>query len=124
MKLSKSEEKLMELIWSNEPIFMKELLEVHPERKPAPSTVATLLKRMQQKGYVGFKLYGNSRQYHALVEKQDYYSRQVKTIIKDFFSDSPLQFASFFTKKADLSTKELEEIKKLVETEIERRKKW
>ena len=112
----------MELIWSNQPIFMKELLEVLPEPKPAPSTVATLLKRMQQKGYVGFKLFGNSRQYHALVEKQDYFSGQVKTIIKDFFSDSPLQFASFFTKKADLTTIELEEIKKLVETEIERRK--
>ena len=122
MKLPKSEEKLMELIWSNQPIFMKELLEVLPEPKPAPSTVATLLKRMQQKGYVGFKLFGNSRQYHALVEKQDYLSGQVKTIIKDFFSDSPLQFASFFTKKADLTTIELEEIKKLVETEIERRK--
>jgi len=123
MKLPKSEEKLMELIWSNQPIFMKELLEVLPEPKPAPSTVATLLKRMQQKGYVGFKLFGNSRQYHALVEKQDYFSGQVKTIIKDFFSDSPLQFASFFTKKADLTTIELEEVKKLVETEIERRKK-
>lgn len=123
MKLSKSEEKLMDLIWSNQPLFMKELLEVHPEPKPAPSTVATLLKRMQKKGYVGFKLYGNSRQYHALVEKPDYFSGQVKTIIRDFFSDSPLKFASFFTKKADLTTKELEEIKKLVETEIEHRKK-
>lgn len=113
----------MDLIWSNQPLFMKELLEVHPEPKPAPSTVATLLKRMQKKGYVGFKLYGNSRQYHALVEKPDYFSGQVKTIIRDFFSDSPLKFASFFTKKADLTTKELEEIKKLVETEIEHRKK-
>ena len=113
----------MELIWSNQPLFMKELLEVHPEPKPAPSTVATLLKRMQKKGYVGFKLYGNSRQYHALVEKPEYFSSKVKTIIKDFFSDSPLKFASFFTKKANLSTMELEEIKKLVETEIEQRKK-
>lgn len=123
MKLSKSEEKLMDLIWSNEPLFMKDLLEIHPEPKPAPSTVATLLKRMQQKGYVGFKLFGNSRQYHALVEKPDYFSGQINTIIKDFFSDNPLQFASFFTKKTDLTTQELEKIKKLVETEIERRKK-
>lgn len=114
---------MMDLIWSNQPVFMKELLEVHPEPKPAPSTVATLLKRMQKKGYVGFKMFGNSRQYHALVEKPDYFSGQVKTIIRDFFSDSPLMFASFFTTKADLSTSELEEIKKLVETEIEQRKK-
>jgi len=122
MKLSKSEEKLMELIWSNQPIFMKELLEIIPVPKPAPSTVATLLKRMQQKGYVGFKMFGNSRQYYALVEKPEYFSGQVKTIIKDFFSNSPLQFASFFTKKADLTTEELEELKGLVEMEIKRRK--
>ncbi len=113
----------MELIWSNQPLFMKELFEVHPEPKPAPSTVATFLKRLQKKGYVGFKLFGNSRQYHALVEKPDYFSLQVKTIIRDFFSDSPLKFASFFTKKTDLTTRELEEIKKLVETEIEKRQK-
>ncbi|SHN07208.1 Predicted transcriptional regulator [Cyclobacterium lianum] len=123
MKLSKAEEKLMVLIWSNHPLFMKDLLEIHPEPKPAPSTVATLLKRMQEKGYVGYKLYGNSRQYHALVEKQDYFSGQVKKIIENFFSDNPLQFASFFTRKAELTTAELEELKKLVESEIERRNK-
>tara|TARA_R110002020_G_scaffold61960_1_gene166381 strand:- start:186 stop:557 length:372 start_codon:yes stop_codon:yes gene_type:complete len=122
MKLSKSEEKLMELIWSNQTIFMKDILEIHPDPKPAASTVATLLKRMQEKGYVAYNLYGNSRQYYPLVEKPDYFIGKFKTIIKDFFSDSPLKFASFFTKQADLSTKELEEIKELVEREIKRRK--
>jgi predicted transcriptional regulator len=122
MKLSKSEEKLMELIWSNQPIFMKDLLEMHPDPKPAASTVATLLKRMQQKGFVGYSVFGNSREYHPLVEKPDYFIGKFKIIIKDFFSNSPLKFASFFTKEADLSIKELEGIKKLVETEIKRRK--
>lgn len=122
MKLSKSEEKLMELIWSNQTIFMKDILESHPDPKPAASTVATLLKRMQEKGYVAYKVFGNSRQYYPLVEKPDYFIGKFKTIIKDFFSDSPLKFASFFTKEAELSTKELEEIKELVEMEIKRRK--
>jgi BlaI family transcriptional regulator, penicillinase repressor len=69
MKLSKTEERLMELIWRNEKVFLKDLIDSYPDPKPAPSTIATLLKRMQDKGFVGYKLYGNSRQYYPLVKQ-------------------------------------------------------
>jgi BlaI family transcriptional regulator, penicillinase repressor len=62
IKLSKAEEQLMELIWQQEKIFLKDLVEAHPDPKPASTTVATLLKRMQDKGFVGYELFGNSRQ--------------------------------------------------------------
>ena len=122
MKLSKTEENLMELIWRNEKVFLKDLIDSYPEPKPAPSTIATLLKRMQDKGFVGYKLYGNSRQYYPLVNKADYFSRKVKGIIKNYFSDSALQFASFFTTTSNLTEKELEELKKIIDKEIKRKK--
>ncbi len=122
MKLSKTEEKLMELIWKNEKLFLKDLIDSYPDPKPAPSTIATLLKRMQDKGFVGYKLYGNSRQYYPLVNKTDYFSRQIKGIIKNYFSDSALQFASFFTTTSDLTEKELEELKKIIDREIKKNK--
>lgn len=123
MKLSKTEEQLMELIWQQEKVFMKELLEIYPKPKPATTTIATLLKRMQDKGFVGYILYGNSREYYPLVKKTAYFSKHVKGMIKNYFDNSPIQFASFFTKTTDFTASELESLKEIVEQEIKRRKK-
>lgn len=123
MSLSKAEEQLMEIIWTLDKAFLKDLIEAFPEPKPATTTVATLLKRMSDKGYVGHKLYGNSREYYPLVSKSDYFSRHVDGMIKNNFNNSALQFASFFTRTANLSAAELEELKKIVDQEIKNKKK-
>lgn len=123
MQLSKSEEHLMELIWKQEKVFMKELIENYPDPKPATTTIATLLKRMQDKGFVAYTLFGNSRQYYPLVKKSDYFSKHVRGIIKNYFDNSPMQFASFFTTSTNLTTSELEDLKKIVDQEIKRKRK-
>tara|TARA_R110002012_G_scaffold312248_1_gene522701 strand:- start:271255 stop:271620 length:366 start_codon:yes stop_codon:yes gene_type:complete len=118
MQLSKSEEELMNHLWKLEKGFMKDLLEAYPEPKPAPTTVATLLKRMTDKGFVAYNTFGKSREYFPLVKKKAYFSKHVNGLIKDFFNDSASQFASFFTKETNLSKTELEELKKLIDQEI------
>jgi BlaI family transcriptional regulator, penicillinase repressor len=123
MQLSKTEEQIMELIWKKEKVFLKDLIDCFPDPKPAATTIATLLKRMQDKGFVGYTLFGNSREYHPLVEKSDYFSKHVNGIIKNYFGNSALQFASFFTKTSNLTTSELEDLKKIIDTEIKRKKK-
>lgn len=123
MKLSKTEEQLMEIIWQQEKIFLKDILETYPEPAPAATTIATLLKRMQDKGFVGYNLMGNSRQYYPLVKKEDYFGKHVKTMIKDYFGNSALQFASFFTTSGNLSAAELEDLKKIIDKEIKKKKK-
>lgn len=120
MQLTKTEEQLMECIWQQGEVFMKDLIEMYPEPKPAVTTLATLLKRMQDKGFVGYTLFGNSRQYYALVKKSDYFSKHIRGMIKDYFSGSPLKFASFFTSSAGMSAEELEELKKIVDSQIEK----
>ncbi len=123
MKLSQAEEQLMEFIWKCETAFMKDIMEHYPEPKPASTTLATLLKRLQDKGAIAYRLFGNSRQYYPLIAKDEYFSRYMNNIVKKFFGDSALQFASFFTTAGNLSEKELEDLKKVVEMEIKRRKK-
>lgn len=122
MNLSKKEEELMEIIWNEEKPFMKDIIESYPEPKPATTTIATLLKRMQEKDFIDFELFGNSRRYFALVKKEDYFSGQMKGMIKNFFNNSTMQFASFFTSSANLSEKELEDLKKIVDKELKKRK--
>lgn len=119
IKLSKSEEQLMEYIWKAEKAFMKDLIEAFPDPKPASTTVATLLKRMTDKGVIGYIQYGNSREYYPLINKAEYFSRHVTSMIKNYFDDSVLQFASFFTKEAKLSREQLEELKRIVDGQIE-----
>ncbi|MGZ3750610.1 MAG: BlaI/MecI/CopY family transcriptional regulator [Mucilaginibacter sp.] len=123
MKLSKTEEQLMEHLWRLEKAFMKDLLESYPEPKPAATTVATLLKRIVDKGFIAFNTFGNSREYYPLVSKSAYFSGHVKSLIKNFFNDSSSQFASFFTTESDLSRAELEDLKNIIEQEIQKKKK-
>ncbi|PWN07320.1 BlaI/MecI/CopY family transcriptional regulator [Rhodohalobacter mucosus] len=121
MKLSKTEEELMNHLWKLETAFMKDLLECYPEPRPASTTIATLLKRMQEKGYVGYNQMGRSRQYYPIVEKKDYFSTYINGLIRKFFNDSPAQFASFFTRETKLSDAELEELQDMIHDELKRR---
>lgn len=123
MRLSKTEEQLMELIWRYDKVFLKDIIDSYPEPRPAATTIATFLKRMQDKGFVGYVLFGNSRQYYPLVKKADYFSKHVKGIIKDYFGNSTLRFASFFTTTSNLTANELEDLKKIIDQEIKRKKK-
>jgi BlaI family transcriptional regulator, penicillinase repressor len=123
MKLSNTEEELMEVIWQHGKVFMKDILESFAEPKPATTTIATLLKRMQDKGFVGYKLFGNSREYYALIDKEKYFGKHVKGIIKNNFNNSALQFASFFTTATDLTSEELESLRKIIDQEIKKKKK-
>lgn len=122
MKLSKTEEELMQHLWKLEKAFMKDLLECYPEPKPATTTVATLLKRMQEKGFVDYEQLGRSRQYYPLVKKSDYFSKHLNGLIRKFFDDSPSQFASFFASETDLTDSELEELREIVNKELKKRK--
>ena len=123
MSLSNAEEQLMKYLWKLNKAFLKDLLEAYPEPKPATTTVATMLKRMQDKGYVDYKLYGKSREYFPLVKKTDYFSNHVNSLIKNFFNNSASQFASFFTSETNLSTEELEELRSIVDQQIEKQSK-
>ncbi|NKI30706.1 BlaI/MecI/CopY family transcriptional regulator [Croceivirga thetidis] len=120
MQLSKSEEELMNILWKLKKAFMKDLLESYPEPKPATTTVATLLKRMIDKGFVAYESIGRSREYYPLVKKKAYFSNHVNGLIKNFFNDSPSQFASFFTESANLSKEELQNLRDMIDQQIKK----
>ena len=122
MQLTKAEEQLMQHLWEKESAFMKDLIDAYSDPKPAATTIATLLKRMTDKSFIGYKLYGNSREYYPLVQKTDYFSKHVNGLIKTFFNDSVSQFASFFTKETEMSEAQLEDLKKIIDQEIKRKR--
>ena len=118
MHLTNAEEQIMKLLWRLDKAFIRDLLNEFPDPKPAPTTVLTLLKRMIDKGFVSYKLYGNSREYYPLIKKADYFSDHINGLIKDFFNNSTAQFASFFTSETEMNQEELKELRDLVDKKI------
>ncbi len=118
IKLTDSEKVLMDILWERKRIFMKDILDAYPEPKPAATTIATLLKRMQNKELVGYKLYGNSREYYPKIEKGEYFKEEMTSMIDRFFNSSVSQFASFFTSNAKLSQKQLKELRDIIDEQI------
>jgi predicted transcriptional regulator len=118
MSLTKSEEQLMKNLWKLEKAFFKDLKNEYPDPKPATTTINTLLKRLIDKGYLDYKLFGNSREYYPLITKHQYFSTHISGLIKNFFGDSVEQFASFFTKEIDISDEELKRLRDIVDNQI------
>ena len=118
-KLTETEMTLMEILWQKEKVFMKDILEDYADPKPASTTIATLLKRMQNKDLVGYKLFGNSRQYFPKVNFFVYFYGEMTSMFDRFFISSVGQFASFFTSNSKLSQKQLKELRDIIDKEIE-----
>lgn len=123
MYLTSAEEQIMKLLWKLEKAFFRDLLNEFPDPRPASTTVLTLLKRMIDKGFVGYKLYGNSREYYPLIQKSEYFSDHINGLIRDFFNNSTAQFASFFANETSLTQEELKELRDMVDKRIESKKK-
>ena len=117
-KLTDAEKDLMEIIWQKKTAFMKDIMEEYPEPKPATTTIATLLKRMQNKDLIGYKTYGNSREYFPKVSKEVYFKEEMTSMIDKFFNSSASQFASFFTSNTKMSQTELKELRDLIDQKI------
>jgi BlaI family transcriptional regulator, penicillinase repressor len=123
MQLTNAEEQVMKYLWKLGRGYLKNIIDEFPEPRPAATTVATLIKRMIDKGFVGYNQHGTNREYFPNIRKSDYFAGNINLIIKDFFNDSASQFASFFTNETNLSLSELEELKALVEKKIATKKK-
>ena len=123
MQLTNAEEQVMKFIWKLGKGYMKNVRDEFGEPKPASTTVATLIKRLIDKDFVGYNQHGSNREYYPIVKKSEYFAKQVNSMIMEFFNNSTTQFASFFTNETNLSVKELEELKKVIEEKIEDSKK-
>ena len=121
-QLTKAEEQIMQVLWDLETAYVKDILEKLPRPKPAYNTVSTIVRILEKKGFVGYKVTGKSHEYFPLVSKKKYRHNFFKGFMTNYFGNSYMALTSFFTKQKDLSLEELEEIKKLIDEEIEQKK--
>ncbi|MFO8022187.1 MAG: BlaI/MecI/CopY family transcriptional regulator [Perlabentimonas sp.] len=122
-ELTRAEEQVMQLLWKLEKAFVKDIMELMPEPKPAYNTVSTIVRILEKKGFIGHNAYGKTHEYYPLVSKKDYTGTFLKSFIKNYFGNSYRQMVSFFAKEENLSVKEMEEIIGLLSNELKNQKK-
>lgn len=121
-ELTRAEEQVMQIMWKIEKGFVKEILECFPDPKPAYNTVSTIVRILEKKGFVGHKAYGKSHCYYPLISKKEYTRTFLKGFVSGYFSNSYKQMVSFFSKENNLSIQEMEEIKLMIEQQIQKQK--
>jgi len=114
-KLTTKEREIMELLWRQGPMFVRELRELYPDPKPHVNTISTFIRILEQKGYIGHRQYGNSYQYYALVTEEDYGRRSIAGIVKQYFEGSYLSAVSSFVKEEKISVDELRQLIRQIE---------
>jgi len=100
----------MQVLWELDSAFVKDIITRLPKPKPAYNTVSTVVRTLEQKGFVGHEPLGKSHKYHPLITKDAYTRSFMKGFVKRYFSGSYQQMVSFFTKEEKLSANELEEL--------------
>lgn len=114
-KLTAKEEEIMNLFWEKGPLFVKEILACYDEPKPHVNTLSTVVRGLEEKGYVSHKAFGNTYQYFATVSKKDFTSLSLKDVISRYFNNSYLSVVSQLVKEENISVEELKELIRQVE---------
>ena len=114
-KLTNKEEEIMHILWRLEKAFVKEILAAFTEEQPHYNTLSTIVRNLEEKGYVAHNAFGNTHQYYPIIKKEDYKKRFINVAIDTYFDSSYKNMVSFFAKEEKISAAELREILAIIE---------
>lgn len=114
-KLTNKEEEIMQILWKLKKAFVKEVMAEITEDQPHYNTLSTIIRNLEEKGYVSHNAFGNTHQYFPIVKKEDYKKKFINTAIENYFDSSYKNMVSFFAQEEKISAKELREILEIIE---------
>ena len=114
-KLTNKEEEIMHIIWKLKKAFVKEVLAEIEDDKPHYNTLSTIIRNLEEKGFVAYNAFGNTHQYYPIVKMEDYRKRFMNTAIETYFNNSYKSMVSFFAEEEKISADELREILDIIE---------
>lgn len=122
-ELTRAEEEIMQVLWKIEKGFVKDIIDRLPEPKPAYNTVSTIVRILEKKEFVYHKAYGKTHEYYPSISKEKYTKDLMKSVVKNYFSNSFKQMVSFFANDKKITMEEIDEIKAMMEKDSEQNKK-
>jgi BlaI family penicillinase repressor len=114
-KLTNKEEEIMHILWKLKKAFVKEVLAEITEDQPHYNTLSTIIRNLEEKGFVSYNAFGNTHQYFPIVTMEDYRKRFMNTAIENYFDNSYKSMVSFFAEENKISADELREILDIIE---------
>ena len=114
-ELTKAEEQIMQVLWDLEKAFVKDIIDLLPEPKPAYNTVSTIIRILETKRFIDHEAFGKSHRYFPMISKEDYKSYATEKLMTGYFENSVESMFSFFVKEKKIDLKEADEILKLIE---------
>lgn len=114
-QLTKAEEEIMQILWELKEANVASIIKKMPEPKPAYNTVSTIVRILENKEFVDHRQKGKGYIYFPVVEKETYSNQSMNQLVNNYFNGSFKSMVSFFMKKNDMSTKELEAILKEID---------
>ncbi|HEY2721817.1 MAG TPA: BlaI/MecI/CopY family transcriptional regulator [Chitinophagaceae bacterium] len=108
--LTKAEEQVMQALWKLGKAFLRDVVDEMPAPKPHQNTVATLLKILVDKEFVGVNVLGRQHEYRPLISKEEYSKKTMKQMVKGYFDGSFSNVVSFMVKEKNISIAELEKL--------------
>lgn len=116
-RLTNKEEEVMRILWQLEKAFVKEIIPHIQDKKYHYNTVSTIVRHLEDKGFVSHTAYGNTHQYFPVISKEEYRKHIMSLTSKRFFDNSYKSMVSFFAKEEKISAGELREILEIIEKE-------
>ena len=117
-ELTKLEEQIMQILWQLEKGFVNDIIKEMPVPKPAYNTVSTIVRILENKGFVAHKAYGKTHEYFPLTSREDYKEGSLNKLVNNYFDNSYKTLVSFFAKDGKISESELKEMKKMIDDEL------
>lgn len=114
-KLTHSEEEAMLVYWKLGTGTIKEVLKQYPQPQPPYTTLASITKKLEAKGYLEATVVGITHVYRPLVSEEAYKSNSLSRIVDNFFGHSLQNLITFYAEKEKISVDELKDVIKLIE---------
>jgi len=122
-ELTKAEDQVMQILWKLDKAFVKDIVTEFDEPKPAYNTVSTIVRILVKKGFIGYKAYGKTHEYYALVDKDEYSKFFLNKFVGSYFGGSFQKLVSFFAKENDMSVEQIEQLMEYVEKDVNKEDK-
>jgi predicted transcriptional regulator len=115
-KLAKREEQIMQVFWNLEKAFIKEVIPQLPDPKPHYNSVATMVKILEDKGFLAHETIGNIYRYYPVIPRDEYQKHAMKDIVSQYFNNSYPSMLAYFAKEQKISESELNEIIEIIKS--------
>lgn len=113
--LTKKEEEIMNYFWEKGPMFVKQLLEFYDEPRPHFNTLSTIVRGLEEKGFLGHEAFGNTYRYFAATSRDEFKQGTLRGIASKYFNNSYLNIVSTLVKDEEISVDDLKKLIREVE---------